>query len=64
MTWVASLYPDSKEFESYMERTTAYLDATSDRVPFSDWYDTNTARQDGFQARSVVGGIFMRMLFK
>jgi hypothetical protein len=28
----------------------------------TDWYDTENARRVGFQARSVVGGMFMPML--
>ncbi|HQT92787.1 MAG TPA: DUF1793 domain-containing protein, partial [Candidatus Kryptobacter bacterium] len=62
MTWVATMYPDKKDFETYMHRIVEYLNDTPNRVPFSDWYDTKTARQDGFQARSVVGGIFIKLL--
>ena len=64
MTWVASMYPDKKDFENYMHTIVEYLDSTPNRVPFSDWYDTKTAGRDGFQARSVLGGIFINLLFK
>jgi Glutaminase A six helical-hairpin domain/Domain of unknown function (DUF5127)/Domain of unknown function (DUF4964) len=64
MTWVATMYPDKKDFEAYMHTIVEYLNDTPNRVPFSDWYDTETARQDGFQARSVIGGIFIKLLDK
>ena len=39
-----------------------YLEESSSRVAFSDWYDTQTGRYEHFIARSVQGGVFMPML--
>ena len=62
ITWTATLSDSPEEFRHFMETMRAFTTSTTDRVPFSDWYDTRTARQTGFQARSVVGGIYMKML--
>ena len=40
-----------------------FLKESPSRVPMTDWYDTRSAVQAGFQARSVVGGLFLRLLY-
>ncbi len=64
MIWTATMAAGKEEFASYVRPIIAYLNATPDRVPFSDWYETKTARKDAFQARSVLGGLFIKMLSK
>jgi hypothetical protein len=39
-----------------------FLRETPDRVPMTDWYWTTSGKKKGFQARSVVGGVFVKML--
>jgi hypothetical protein len=62
-SWVAAMSPDSSVFSSVMADLWQYAHVTSSRVPLSDWYYAHTATSVGFRARSVVGGIYMKMLF-
>ncbi|MRN54696.1 glutaminase family protein [Paenibacillus monticola] len=62
LVWAASLASEREDFVSLIEPLWDALNETLDRVPFSDWYDTNTARQINFQHRSVVGGIYIKLL--
>jgi hypothetical protein len=39
-----------------------WLNETPSRIPLTDWYDTKTGKQVGFQARSVVGGVYIKVL--
>jgi hypothetical protein len=60
--WTASLTGRRDDFEALIDPVFAFLNATPDRVPMTDWYWTHNARVRGFQARPVVGGVFIRML--
>jgi hypothetical protein len=60
--WTASLTDDPQQFHDLIHRLATWADNTPSRVPLTDWYDTVSGKQMGFQARSVVGGIFVPAL--
>jgi len=60
--WTATLTHSGDDFQTFVHPVFDFLNRTTDRVPMTDWYDTMTARQKGFQARSVVGGVYIKML--
>lgn len=60
--WTACLASDPADFNALISPVHRFLDETPDRVPMTDWYDTKTGKMVGFQARSVVGGVFIKML--
>ncbi len=62
MLWAASLADDPALFADFTDRILRYANHTPNRVPLSDLYFTDTARKVGFQARSVLGGLFVGLL--
>jgi hypothetical protein len=62
MLWAASLVDDPDLFRDFVDRILLYADETPNRVPFADLYLTSNARQIAFQARSVLGGFWIRFL--
>jgi hypothetical protein len=60
--WTAAFTKDVKEREALIAPIAALLRDTPDRVPFSDWYDTISAKHYHFQNRTVQGGLFMPLL--
>ena len=61
--WTATLTQDRADFAALLGPVYRFLNETPDRVPLTDWFDTKTAKHVGFQARSVVGGVFLQMLY-
>ena len=64
IVWTATLANDKETFQKFIDPLYRYVTETPTRVPMSDWYETTDAKQVGFQARSVVGGYFIKILEK
>ena len=59
--WTATLGTPAQS-QDLIHRLVVWADATPSRVPTTDFYDARTGKQQSFQARSVVGGIFIKAL--
>ena len=64
MMWAAAMDMTGQNIEKFSSCILKFLEESPDRVPFSDWYRMETGRQQGFQNRTVQGGIFMPILLR
>jgi hypothetical protein len=62
IVWTATLAKSREDFDALMNPMYDFISATPQRVPLTDWYQTKDAKMVGFQARPVIGGVFIKML--
>ncbi len=62
LVWTATLADNNTDFDKILAPAYLWANETTSRVPLTDWYDTITGKQQSFEARSVVGGLFIKML--
>ena len=62
--WVTAMAKDKEQAEKLIKPVAHYLEESTTRIPFSDWYMADSGTYCMFKARSVQGGIFMPMLFR
>jgi hypothetical protein len=60
--WTATLADNEADFQKFVHPIYRFATETESRVPLSDWHETTNGKMTGFQARSVVGGYFVKML--
>jgi hypothetical protein len=56
--WTAAFlaaHPDARDM--LVAKAYLFANTSGSRVPFTDWYDTNSGNQQGFANRPVIGGL-------
>jgi hypothetical protein len=62
LLWTATLADNSADFDTLFSPVYKFANETPDRVPLTDFYDTDTGKHRYFQARSVIGGVYIKVL--
>lgn len=62
LVWTACFADTPEQFEDFIAPLWRAYNESASRVPLTDWYETSTAKQVGFQNRTVQGGLFMKLL--
>jgi len=60
--WTATLADKTADFDALFNPVYNFISATPQRVPVTDWYVVDNAYKVGFQARPVIGGLFIKVL--
>ncbi|MFH0760059.1 MAG: DUF4965 domain-containing protein [Bacteroidota bacterium] len=60
--WTATMAEKRSDFDALFSPVFNFVNATPQRVPVTDWYVVDNAYLEGFQARPVIGGLFIKLL--
>ncbi len=56
--WTAASTDDPVLRQDFIDGIYKFANTSDTRAPFTDWYDTVSDKQYGFNARPVIGGVF------
>ena len=62
IVWTASITGNKDDFKALIAPLIQFINETPQRVPLTDWFWTQNAQQRGFQARPVLGGVFIGLM--
>ena len=62
IVWCATMAESQEDFEAFIKPLHSFMNETVDRIPMSDWYNTDSKHHVAFRARSVVGGYYIKLL--
>ncbi len=60
--WAATLAENRQDFDVLIAPIKRFINESPSRVPLTDFYSTTDGKQHAFQARSVVGGVYLPLL--
>ena len=60
--WCAAMADTAEDLSALIHPIFLFLQESKSRVPFSDWYDTQSGDHIQFRNRTVQGGLFMPLL--
>jgi hypothetical protein len=61
LMWAAAM-GDKRQFDALCKPVANWLTKTPSKVPFTDWYETKSGETRGMYARTVIGGVFAKLL--
>lgn len=60
--WTAAMSPNTETFLKFSDKHYDYINETRTRIPLSDFYWADSGLACNFSARSVIGGLWMKVL--